>query len=152
MLTAALEYARQGIPVFPCVPGKKTPLVAGGFHAATTDPEQIDAWFKGTRNNLAIPTGRVSGRVVVDDDCYAEGGSGLAALEVELRTLLETYTVRTRAGGYQYYFRYPEGHEIRCSANTVARHVDIRGEGGYVVAPPSWVAEDEKGPAGFYTV
>ena len=39
---AATRFAQAGVPVFPCVPGGKRPVVEGGFHAASSDPAQID--------------------------------------------------------------------------------------------------------------
>jgi hypothetical protein len=63
-----------------------------------------------------------------------------------------TFTVRTRAGGFHYYFEAPTGIDIRCSASRIALGIDIRATGGYVVGPSSWVAADEKGPAGWYEV
>lgn len=150
--SAARALAEQGVPVFPCTYGKKTPSTTNGFKAATTDSRQVAAWFRDKRVNLAIPTGEVSGRIVIDDDSYHEGGSGFDALEAELGRLPETFTVRTRAGGRQYHFAYPDGYAIKCSAGRVTAHVDIRGDGGYVLMPPSWVGADDKGQAGFYNV
>jgi putative DNA primase/helicase len=148
----ALAYASKGVPVFPCAYGRKVPSVSSGFHAATTAAEQIRNWFDGTPLNIAIPTGKVSGRVVIDDDSYKEGGSGFFGLVEELGPLPETFTVRTRAGGLQYHFAYPDGYEIRSRNGVFANNVDIKADGGYVMMPPSWVDADEKGCAGTYEI
>ena len=78
-LRQALAYAARGWPVFPCQAGQKTPATAHGYRDATTDPEQITAWF--TRNphqNLAIATG-APGPDVLDVDDHGPAGNGYAA-------------------------------------------------------------------------
>ena len=78
-LRQALAYAARGWPVFPCQVGQKTPATAHGHLDATTDPEQITAWF--TRNppwNLAIATG-APGPDVLDVDDHGPAGNGYPA-------------------------------------------------------------------------
>ena len=71
---AAAVYAAAGIPVFPCAPGQKRPLTAHGFHDATTDPTQIDAWWgRYPEANIGIPTGVMV--EVLDVDVHATGTS-----------------------------------------------------------------------------
>ncbi len=78
---AATHYAALGIPVFPCVPGAKHPLTRNGFHDATTSrPVVRDWWHRHPRANIGVPTGVVSGIVVVDVDVHA-GASGFQAFE-----------------------------------------------------------------------
>jgi hypothetical protein len=135
LLTAALARASRGIPVFPCVPGGKEPLTRHGHLDATTDPEQVRSWW--TRHpeaNIGIPTGERSGILALDVDVDKDGFEGLASLT---SSLPDTYTVRTGGGGAHFYFSYPPGSNIRDSASRIAPGVDIRGEGGYVIAPPS---------------
>ena len=68
---AARELARAGVAVFPCVPGEKTPIVASGFRRATTDPHQVAQWWRWQPSaNIGIPTGAVSGLVVIDVDLH----------------------------------------------------------------------------------
>jgi hypothetical protein len=160
MLEAALEYACRGIPVFPCVPRDKGPVIkkcpvsrrlklsgealarhaltcsrdGHGYHDATTDPQKIREWWgKWPDANIGVPTGKLSGWLVVDRDHPA----ALDALEEEHGALPATRAHRTGSGGMHYLYRYPEGPEIRNSAGRLAEHLDIRGEGGYVLAPPS---------------
>src|SRR5215472_645544 len=79
-LRQALAYARHGWPVFPCRPGQKIPATAHGFRDATTDEQQITAWFgRGQRWNLAIATG-VPGPDVLDIDQHGPAGNGYPAL------------------------------------------------------------------------
>ena len=60
LLAAALDYAARGLPVFPCVPRGKTPAIARGFHAATTNPATIRRYWTDPDRNIGIPTGASS--------------------------------------------------------------------------------------------
>jgi hypothetical protein len=131
LLAAALVYAARGWPVFP-VNGKE-PLTARGFKDASLDPAGIRAWFDCyPEAGVAIATGAVSGLVVLDEDTPHGGGGSLA----QLSRLPETYTVLTGGGGKHYYFAHP-GEPVPCSAGKLGPGLDVRGDGGYVVAPPS---------------
>jgi hypothetical protein len=66
MLESALRYAEQGYPVFPCAPGRKQPLTPNGLLDATTDLDQIEAWWTATPNaNIGLVT---NGLLVIDVD------------------------------------------------------------------------------------
>jgi len=148
-LQAALSYASLGWSVIPChsVQGEeldctcglrdcgsagKHPRTLNGFLDATTDPKKIQDWFtRWPDSNVAIVTGENSGLWVVDVE--AEGLDEHAAL---LRALPNTIVAQTGGGGRHYYFRYPPLGSWK-NRNPLLAHVDIRGEGGYVVAPPS---------------
>ncbi len=137
LVQAALARAAQGLPVFPCVPGGKEPLTRRGHLDATTDPEQIRAWWtRWPTANIGIPTGERSGILALDVDLDKGGFESLEALTGEA-SLPDTYTVRTGGGGAHFYFSYPPGSNVRNSAGKLAPGLDIRGEGGYVIAPPS---------------
>ena len=59
---AAARFAAEGVPVFPCVPGEKRPLVRRGFHDATAEPVQVAEWWRRwPAANIGIPTGAASG-------------------------------------------------------------------------------------------
>jgi hypothetical protein len=141
----ARGYAAKGMPTFPCRPGDKPPLTRRGLHDASCDLGQLRAWERQWPNaNLGLPTGRVSGYLVVDVDCKA-GVPGLASLwaaERELGKLPRELVSRTPSGGYHIWFRMP-AVEVRNSAGKLgeleAPGVDIRAEGGYVLVPPSQV-------------
>lgn len=142
---AALHYAAHGLAVFPCLPNGKKPLTAHGFKDASTDPAKIAEWFRRSPNaNLAIPTGARSGMLVVDLDLKhgADGRATLAALELALGVLPATRVTGTPSGGEHRWFTMPSA-PIRNSAGEIAGEVapgvDIRGEGGYVVVPPSCI-------------
>lgn len=149
-LEAALAYAGRNWSVIPLWAGKKTPATPNGHLDATLDAGQIRNWFRDKGYNLGIATGP-SELVVIDTD----GSVGQEALR-ELcagRHWPDTYTVKSRTTeGRHYYFRAPAGRLIRCSAGRLAEGVDVRGQGGYVVAPPSRVEADHKGPAGEYLI
>jgi DNA-binding transcriptional ArsR family regulator len=133
-----LGYAKKSIPVFPCKPGRKEPLTSNGFKDATTDPERIRAWWSRWPDaNIAMPTGKRSGWVVVDVDPEHGGYDSLAELHEAGHELPLTATIKTGGGGVHHYLRCPEGVEIRNSAGKLGPGLDIRGEGGYVIVPPS---------------
>jgi hypothetical protein len=142
VLDAALDYAvRRSWPVFPLWPGAKTPATKRGLHAATTDPATITRWWeRHPTMNVGIACGPA--RLLVVDLDYKPGGvDGLR----EWWPLVEqagadhagTYTVCTPSGGLHFYFHLEPGWCIGNSASKLAPGIDIRAEGGYVVAPPS---------------
>jgi hypothetical protein len=137
-LRQALAYAARGWPVFPCLPGQKIPATAHGFHDATTDEQQITAWFgRGQHWNLAIATG-APGPDVLDIDEHGQAGNGYPAFarlrRAELVNDAAAY-VRTPAGGMHAYFTGTGQHNGRLPSH----HLDFRSTGGYILAPPSRV-------------
>ena len=132
----ALAYAERGWPVFPCLPGRKTPATEHGHHDATTDPARISAWFaRHPGLNLAIATG-APGPDVLDIDFHGPTENGYAALgELRRAGLLNEIaaSVQTPSGGLHLYLL---GSDQRCG-HLPARHVDFLARGGYVLAPPS---------------
>lgn len=115
-------------------------LVCHGFYAATCDPDRIRAMRAyAPRGLLAMRTGAVSGLVVVDVD-PRNGGDETARSLVSRGLLPPTAWVRTGGGGAHLYYRHP-GRSVPCSTGKPGRGlgpgVDVRGDGGYVVAPPS---------------
>ena len=140
ILEAALAYASKGIPVFPCAPRGKVPLVIKGFKDATTKPEIIRAWFsRWPAANIAIPTGELSGWAVVDIDPRHGGDVSLDRLISENGPVPDTLESLTGGGGRHLIFRWEPG--FNNSAGTakggIAPGIDSRGLGGYIIAPPS---------------
>lgn len=116
-------------------PGKH-PLICNGVRGATKDPRVIKQWF--TRwpfTNIGIATGERSGFFVLDIDGEI-GADSLRDLEAEHGKLPDTVEQITGGGGRHLLFRYHLGREI---ANKVSFRpgLDIRGDGGYIVVPPS---------------
>lgn len=135
-LEAALRYAGRGWPVFPCRARRKVPLTAHGLKDATTDADEIRSWWRQWPDaNVAVRTGSVSGLVVIDVD-GDDGVASLRALEREHCTLPRTASVVTPRGGQHFYLAHP-GVPVSNSAGRLGAGLDVRGEGGYVVAPPS---------------
>jgi hypothetical protein len=132
MIHTALALAEKGLAVFPCAPASKKPACPHGCLEATTDIITINAWWRGNpRFNVGIATGTVSGIFVIDLD-GVEAENALAALG-QLPPTITAITAR----GRHIYFRLPPGIAIRNSAGKLAPDVDIRGDGGYVLSPPS---------------
>jgi Bifunctional DNA primase/polymerase, N-terminal/Primase C terminal 1 (PriCT-1) len=109
-----------------------------GFDSATTMPSLIHGWFNRWRDaNLAIPTGKRSGKIVFDVDPRHGGSQTLDELEREHGPLPKTLVARTRSAGFHIYVNYPEGFEIKSSAGKLGPGLDVRAEGGCVLVPTS---------------
>ena len=137
MLDAALSYARLGWAVVPLVEGAKNPATAKGFKNASTDEKTVRTWWMRNPNyNIGIACG--NGTMVIDldvDEAKDEDGTAtLRKWEDDNGKLPETATAVTGRGGLHMLYRI-DG-EARCSANPKLG-VDVRGDGGYIVAPPS---------------
>lgn len=141
---AAAMLATAGVPVFPCTPGGKRPATGHGFRDATIDPEQVTVWWRRwPAANIGVPTGAASGLVVIDVDVHGPV-NGFAAFErAEYAGLIAGWTVivDTPSGGMHAY--YPATPDVTQPCWQAARAgVDFRGDGGYVIAPPSIVPSD----------
>ncbi len=124
-----------GVPVFPCDSNKR-PLTRHGFKDATADPAMIRRLFANRAAvMIGMPTGEVTAVVIVDVDVKG-GREGQAWLDANSHRLPQTWTVRTASGGLHLYFHWPE-KPVRNSASKIAPGIDVRGDGGYVIAPPS---------------
>ena len=139
LAVAARSLASAGVPLFPCLPEGKRPLTRRGFLDASSDAAQVAAWWSRTPNaNVGIPTGAASGVVVVDVDVHGphDGRAGYQRATdaglVDGAGLL----VRTPTGGAHVYFPATPGSEQR-SWQAATAGVDFRGDGGYIIAPPS---------------
>lgn len=116
-------------------PGKH-PRTAHGLKDASRDPATICAWWRRWPDaNIGILTGSESGILVLDVD-GKQGEESLIELARHGCPLPDTLTVRT-GGGQHLCFLWPEGADVRNSQSKIAPGLDIRGQGGYVVAPPS---------------
>ena len=124
----------MGLPVFPC-DEQKRPMTQHGFRDATKDPETIRRSFRNAAM-IGIPTGEASGFFVLDLDCK-NGAQGLEWLAAHEHRLPQTRRHQTRSGGVHLLFAMPAGRAVRNSASKVGPGVDVRGTGGYIIAPPS---------------
>ena len=154
-LQTALAYASFGWAVFPvhsirkgkCTCGRpackspgKHPLTKHGFKDATTDPAIVAAWWqKHPWANIAIATGEVSGRLmVIDLDCKPDQGiDGEEAWREIAQEIPDTIEVLTGGGGRHLYFIYPDNVDLKSGTNVLGEGIDLRADGGYVLAPPS---------------
>lgn len=143
---AVMRFASAGVPVFPCVPSGKRPLVKHGFHEASIDFGQVAAWWRRwPAANIGIPTGAASGVEVVDVDVNSNGTAfpAFRAAHREGHATGWTTLVRTPSGGMHAY--YPADAERPQPSWQAARaHVDFRGAGGYVIAPPSVIVRPNR--------
>lgn len=131
---AALDYARQGWGVFPCGRNKK-PLIEGGFHAASSEPDQINAWWA-RWPRASIGTAVPESLAVIDVDGL-EGKATLAGLVRDHGKLPTTLTCRTGGGGWHLYYLHPGG-ELRQGSGVLGPGLDTRMPGkGYTILPPS---------------
>jgi hypothetical protein len=148
---AALYYVSKGVHVFPLVPGEKRPLTRHGLHDATTDPDQIRAWFtRWPLANLGFRTGLLFDVIDLDvdwDATPAKPNGYLAWAELVNKGLEVDILGRasTPRGG-THLFIAPSGDGN--SAGQICPGVDYRGDGGYVCAPPSVVDVAIRGVAG----
>lgn len=134
---AAKALAAQGWRIFPLKPGAKLPAVERWQHVAAADASH---WIGNPSCNIGILTGD-RGVIVLDVDCKAgaAGFASLQGLEAIMGQLPPTLRARTASGGLHYYFSSAE--PVRNSASKIGPGLDIRGVGGYVVAPPSVLAD-----------
>lgn len=136
---AAVKYAKRGWSVFP-VRKNKTPYTPNGFHNATTDLNVITRWWQEYPDaNVGIATGSMSHGLTVididiDDSKGIHGDESFQDWCDEEGVFIDSLTAVTGRGGKHLYFTstYPYGNKTGCLPG-----VDIRGEGGYVIAPPS---------------
>lgn len=158
----AQSYLAQGWPVFPCrakpepaidhatgqpvsdpetgeleMLKEKTPYTWNGFRSATIYPHIIDRWWRDHPDAMpGLPTGERIGAWVLDIDIKegVDGYATLAALEQEHGALPDTARAKTASGGTHYYFRHVDGVRNR---GRLGVGIDVRGDGGYVIAPGS---------------
>jgi putative DNA primase/helicase len=173
LLEAALGYAARGWPVFPCSPRDKTPLLprdkddggkpipkSGGVTKASTDPEKIRAWWKRWPKALVglatgHPTSDGGGKrlFVLDFDPRTDGSTGevwtLDRLKTETEAQLAcplppSLAALTPSDGVHLYLLQGDDGPAITNRGNLPEHVDVRGLGGYVIAPPSVMGPDAK--------
>lgn len=149
---AAQVLIRQGQPVFPCratnavVNGReffaKSPLIKHGLNAATLDKEQVRRWWKKWGDAaIGIPTGIRWDVLDVDSKGDADGRVHLPRLNTLGLLNGCEFVAKTPSGGWHLYFPAAPGLTNKANATL---GLDVRGKGGYVLAPPSWIDDEEK--------
>jgi hypothetical protein len=135
VIGTALALARRGLAIFPCLPRDKRPATANGCKDATTDLATVRQWWGlEPRYNVAVATGAISRVFAIDIDGL-DAELELRRLEAEHGELPPTVEALT-ARGRHLYFRMPD-KPVCNSASKIAPGIDVRGDGGYVIAPPS---------------
>jgi hypothetical protein len=152
LLRSALELTVRGWHVFPCTPGDKRPALRGNWQdLATVAPDRIRVWWTRRPYNIGIACG-TSGLAVIDLDVSRDGYPS-TALEADLLTSgadafaalcrehgepfpPDTFSVDTPSGGRHFYFAVSD-RTVRNSAGHLGPHIDVRADGGYVIAPGS---------------
>jgi hypothetical protein len=151
-MESALAYGDLGMAVFPghsittdgrctcakenCSSPGKHPRIKEWQRKASADPVVIREWWeRWPAANVCIATGGISGVIVIDIDPRHGGNESLAAIERDCGPLPATLTSKTGGGGSHLFFQHP-GNDVPNRTN-VLPGIDVRGDGGYVVAPPS---------------
>ena len=127
LLTQAIKYNSLGWSVIPIKPQDKRPAISSWeeYQTRLATQEELKKWFENTDYNIALITGQISGVDVVDVDSY-KGKEGIV--------IDSPIKVSTPRGGTHYYFKHVEG--VRPGVNAEIG-VDLRGDGSYVLIPPS---------------
>ena len=130
-LDTALRLYSLGFSIIPIKARDKKPALTSWkeFQTRRATEAELRTWFKDQDLNVAIVTGAISDAVVIDADS-PESASWMAANHPSpIRTI-------TSKGRRHFWFAYP-GHEVRNGAKLKGMALDVRGDGGYVVAPGS---------------
>jgi len=166
LLERASEYARRGLPVLPCDTFTKSPLIeadvdasgqkiarTGGLYKATRDADLIAAWWKKWPNAMVgVRMGEISGLWLLDldkpdpddpkDAGKPDGLASWAKLKAEHGTCPHTHTHITPRGGKHLLFRWRPDRPVTTSRGRLnGTGIDVRGNGGYAIFPPSQRAD-----------
>jgi hypothetical protein len=143
LLYHALDYAKRGWHVFPCQPSNKAPYTANGFKDATTDPETIKAWWaRWPDAMIGVAMGSRSGVWALDPDApKAEGDADGVLYWATLcakHPKVFTHTHLTPGGGRHKLFKWNPDRPVGNREGFLkGKGINVRGEGGYIIAPPS---------------
>ncbi len=137
VLTIALDYLSRGWSVIPVRSREKRPLVNWqDYQQRRPTEEEVRAWFTTWPDaNIGIVTGAVSGLVVLDIDPAHDGVASLGQLQRRHGPLPTTVEAVSGGGGRHLYFAHPGG--LVRNRVALAPGIDVRGDGGMIVAPPS---------------
>ena len=134
-------YTNDGLKTFPCWSNKKNPMTKNGHKNASSDEHVINDWWDKYPNaNIGLLTGKSNNLVVVDVDVKNDAG-GMASLEQLQDECGEfnTRIVHTPSGGLHFYFEYPQDVDTIKNRTNMKPGIDIRADGGYVIAPGSCI-------------
>lgn len=133
----AQRYLARGWCVLPLRTRDKRPLIVWEpLQNARPSAGQVADWFNRWPDaNIGIVTGEISNLIVLDIDPKHGGDASLERLERQLGRLPATVEATTGGGGRHIYFAHPGG--LIRNRTGLAQGIDLRGDGGYIVAPPS---------------
>lgn len=134
IIEAAIQWAKRGVPVFPCGMDK-SPLTKNGHLDATTDLNKVRELFEFYGDNVMIGArmGAESKLFACDFDLYKEGAKEYMEELAERGLLTDTQMHTTRSGGVHLIYRSDKAYP-NCKPHA---GVEIKGEGGYIIVPPS---------------
>jgi hypothetical protein len=134
---AAMSYCAAGWSVLPLWPHDKRPLIEWErFQNERASPATVAEWYRRWPTaNVGVVTGEISNLVVLDVDPEHGGDASIEHLERQFSPLPVTVEATTGGGGRHFYFAHP-GTIVRNRAGLL-QGIDVRGDGGYIVAPPS---------------
>lgn len=144
ILQVANSYARKGYTVFPIKTNSKLPVTPHGFKDGSKDENEINYIFNrySYAKNIAIVCGDVSSLIVIDCD-KGENKDGVSEYKKYLAdegiNLLTQYMIKTPHDGLHFYYHTDAACLLRPSVAAIFNGVDVRGEGAYVIAPPSQI-------------
>lgn len=135
LLDAAIEYVTvYNWFIFPIEPRSKKPATAHGFKDASNDPDVILSWWKQQPAlNIGVDCGR-SNLAVVDVDAEGMEAWNDLANTMAYRAAMVAYT---GGGGAHLIYKQPATFEVKNTASKLAKGIDTRGEGGYILLAPS---------------
>lgn len=138
----ALYYESLGLSIVPVVRGGKAPGVEWKpFQERRATVPELVSWFEGLYREcgLGVVTGAVSGLWAADiDNAYGKDGAETwAALQVANDDVPDTWRAMSGGGGRHWFFRQPGGARIKTGKDVLGHHVDVRGDGGFLVLPPT---------------
>ncbi len=149
-------YSHMGLPMIPLFTPRskglngKIPAIKAWQNKATVNRDQLNTWFKNpSTQNVGILTGESSGLLVLDIDPRNGGEGSLIEIEKLYGPVPRTPLVHTGGGGYHFYFKT---HSAIQSYQNILPGIDVKANGGFIVAPPSlhasgkYYAWDEKLP------
>lgn len=147
----AVDYAKRGWAVFPCKPSDKAPYTKHGVKDASTDTLTVQRWWQLWPNAMiGVRMGEASGVWAIDPD-VPEGDdepNGREAWETLLRkhsAVIHTHTHETPRGGQHLVFRFDPARPITNSEGCLkGTGINVRGEGGYIIAAPSRRADGKE--------
>jgi Bifunctional DNA primase/polymerase, N-terminal/Primase C terminal 2 (PriCT-2) len=155
MLDAALAYASWGLPVFPVDVKSKVPIPrrdpdptgefkdgipgTGGVYKATTDANTIRAWWTNRSHLIALPMGEKTGVWALDVDTPEDHEDGATAWNdiTSQHPPIKTREHRSATDGPHLLFTWDASKPVGCSSGDLPVGIEVKGQGGYIVAPPS---------------